>query len=120
LSTIALLALLGSGICFLALRIITNIGSGSPVIAAILVLSAVLIATGIRWMPLLGSLLSGFFLIVLLFFLHFVVLLLTHPQYAVNQFEVPVIVLLLTCLGVGFVAGIGATVQNYRRSQTQR
>lgn len=112
-SKLTIISTLVSALCFVALKIITSIGS-TPVIAGILAVAALLIATRVRWVPLLSSLLSGLFLFVLLFSLHFVVELLEHPQYAMSPLEVPVIVILLAHLAFSFIVGVVATIQNYR------
>lgn len=113
-STITIVSLIVSAASFMALKVITSIGN-TQFIAILLALAALLVATRIRWMPVVGSVLSGFFLVVLVFFLHFVVLLLTHPQYAISPYEVPVIVVILASLAVSFVTGIVAAVRNYQK-----
>lgn len=113
LSKVTMVTTLVSALCFVSLKIITGIGT-TQIIAGILVVVALLIATRIRWMPLISGLLSGFFLFILLFSLHFVTELLTHPQNAMSPLEVPVIVILLVSLALSLIVGIAATVQNYR------
>lgn len=112
LSKITMATMLISALCLVALKIITGIGN-TQTIAVILAVAALLIVTRVRWLPLVGSLISGFLLFVLLFMLHFVVEVLTHPQYAMKPIEVPVIVILLVSLAVSLVTGIVATVKNY-------
>jgi hypothetical protein len=113
LSKVTMVTTLVSALCFVSLKIITGIGT-TQIIAGILVVVALLIVTRIRWVPLISGLLSGFFLFILLFSLHFVTELLTHPQSAMSPLEVPVIVILLVSLALSLIIGIAATVQNYR------
>ncbi|HYL43857.1 MAG TPA: plastocyanin/azurin family copper-binding protein [Ktedonobacteraceae bacterium] len=92
------------------------------VTTAIVLLSTVLVAIGIRWAPLLGSLLSGYILYVFLFQVSFPVYHLLHPKDALDSTALSfgifvIIVLILSCAIVAFGAGIGATVQNYRTGE---
>jgi len=91
----------------------------------LVLLSALLVVTGIRWTPLLGSLLSGYVLYVFLFKESFPVYHLIHPKDAYGighqtaiSFGIFVIILLILCCAVMAIGtGIGATVQNYLRNK---
>lgn len=113
LSKVTMVTTLVSALCFVSLKIITSIGT-TQIIAGILAVVALLIATRIRWVPLISGLLSGFFLFILLFSLHFVINLLAHPQNAMSPVEVPIIVILLVSLALSLIVGIAATIQSYR------
>jgi uncharacterized cupredoxin-like copper-binding protein len=78
------------------------------VFAGLMILAATLMATGWRWTPLLGTLLS---LLVIAGNSEHLVYDLTHPEsFHIFVFSVVAVGLAL----VGAVAGIGATLQNYR------
>lgn len=92
------------------------------VTTVILLLSTVLVAIGIRWAPLLGSLLCGYILYVFLVQETFPVYHLVHPKDALSNAAISFglfvsILLLLSCAVVALGTGIGATVQNYRTGE---
>lgn len=110
-------ALVGSAVlCSVLTLLIGADGIGLLVVAAILLLGAVLVATGIRWMPLLGTLL-GVGLLIVFFNVPEVPYHLANPKEAFGFFVV--IVLILACLVVALGAGSGAAVQNYREQERQ-
>ncbi len=80
------------------------------ILAGSLLLSAGLVATGVRWTPIFGCLSSGTLLFVFLLVFPFAINHLTHPHVNFTLFVV--IVLLLASLIVALGASIGATVQN--------
>jgi plastocyanin len=87
-------------------------------IASVMLLLAGLILSGIRWMPLLGSLVGIFFLYVLLFQTTFPLYHLSHPKDAVSNpllsFGLFVIIaVILWCMVMTVGAGVGAIIQNY-------
>lgn len=91
------------------------------VMAALALLAALLVVTGIRWAPLLASLFSGYLLYVLLIQESYPVYHLVHPKDALGNTTISfvifvVISLMLWCALVGCGAGMSATVQNYQRS----
>jgi plastocyanin len=108
-------ALFGAGLAF-ALLLLTILLAGAFVlplliVAVSLLLVAGIIATGLRWAPLLGALLGLGTLIGGVFTQQYFVYHLTHPG------EVgPFLLSLLICVFavVAICAGVGATVQNYR------
>ena len=78
------------------------------IFAVVLLLVASVIAIGWRWAPLLGAMLSG---LIISGDPEIIIHDLTHPE----AFHFFVVVLIAVAIGlVGIVAGIGATVQNYR------
>jgi len=81
---------------------------GTAILAAVLLLVAGVIAMGWRWAPLLGALMS---ILPIVGSLHLIIHDLTHPE-AFSLF-VTVLLVVATTL-VGIVAGVSATVQNYR------
>ncbi len=80
---------------------------------AVPLLMAALVITGWRWAPLLAALVGGAFIAVLNGFFMFLVTQPSEPAFA------PILVLMVLSV-VGIVAGIGATVQNYRRPMAER
>jgi plastocyanin len=70
--------------------------------------AAALVAGGWRWSPLLAVLVGGAFIALLSGFFMFLITQPSEPAFA------PILVLMVLAV-VGIVAGIGATVQNYRR-----
>ena len=110
-------ALVGSAVLCSALTLLIGAdGIGLLVVAAVLLLGAVLVSTGIRWTPLLGTLLSSGLLIVF-FNVPYVLYHLANPKEEFGFFVV--IVLIVACLVVALGAGIGAAVQNYREQERQ-
>jgi uncharacterized cupredoxin-like copper-binding protein len=77
-----------------------------------LVIAALIIATRWRWVPLLGAI---FWMLIIVANLGVIPYDITHPE-AYNTFAFTVIVLGLAVAGI--VAGIGATLQNYRAPAT--
>lgn len=89
---------------------------------AIVLLSAILVVIGIRWAPLLGSLLSSYILYVFLIQESFPVYHLVHPKDALSSAAISfglfiIILLILACAIVAFGAGIAATAQSYRMGE---
>jgi plastocyanin len=110
-------ALVGSAVlCGVLTLLIGADGIGLLILAAILLLGAVLVATGIRWTPLLGTLL-GVGLLTVFFSVPYVSYHLTNPKEAFGFFVV--IVLIIACLVVALGASISAAVQNYREQERQ-
>ena len=110
-------ALVGSAIlCSVLTLLIGADGIGLLVVAAVLLLGAVLVATGIRWTPLLGTLLGAGLLIVF-FNVPYVPYHLANPKEEFGFFVV--IVLIVACLVVALGTGIGAAVQNYHEQERQ-
>lgn len=105
-------ALVGSAVLCGGLTLLIGAdGIGLLVVAAVLLLGTVLVATGIRWTPLLGTLLGAGLLIVF-FNVPYVPYHLANPREEFGFFVV--IVLIMACLIVALGSGIGAAVQNYR------
>ncbi|CAN5347251.1 hypothetical protein BH24GEM3_BH24GEM3_15460 [soil metagenome] len=91
-------------------------GHIDPMVVAFMAVPLVmagLIATGWRWTPLLGTLAGGLLLAALAPHLPSVMAIPSDPMFA------PFVVL-LALAAVGVPAGIGATVQNYRRAAWER
>ncbi|MFL5661667.1 MAG: hypothetical protein ACJ8BW_09985 [Ktedonobacteraceae bacterium] len=112
LGKLTLAALVGSALAFLVQTfLIGEFNIPLVTITELLIIAAGLVATGIRWAPLLASLLSLGITFGSLFFQSYTIYHLTHPA-EVSFFTVT---LLLTLLGFVIIgAGIGATIQNYR------
>ncbi len=92
------------------------------VTTVIVLLCTVFIAVGIRWTPLLGSLVCVYILYVFLVQEAFPVYHLIHPKDALSNTTISfglfvIILLLLSCAVVALGASIGATVQNYRTGE---
>jgi plastocyanin/putative flippase GtrA len=105
-------ALLGSALAFLVQIFLTGeFNIPLITITMLLLIGAGLVATGIRWTPLVGSLLSLNITFGSLFFQSYTIYHLTHPA-EVNFFTVTLLFTLLGLVVIG--AGFGATVQNYR------
>jgi hypothetical protein len=108
-------ALFGAGLAFATL-LLTILLAGAFVlplliVAVSLLLVAGIIATGLRWAPLLGALLGLGTLIGGVFTQQYFVYHLTHPA-EVGPFLLSLLICAFAVVAVG--AGIGATVQNYR------
>src|SRR5579859_301247 len=91
--------------------------SGLLILTLILLFGAALVATGIRWTPLLGALIGAD---VLYTFAGepYVIYHLTQPKAGVFPFFV-FILIILACAVVAIGAGIGALWQNYRQNTRQ-
>jgi hypothetical protein len=92
-----------------------SILAGEPImplliIAACLMIGAGIVAIGLRWTPLLGSILNGGILVVSTIFTSYMIYHLTHPV-ELSFFIASVLIWAFGLLAVG--AGIVATVQNY-------
>lgn len=85
------------------------------IIAIVLLVGAGLVATGVRWMPLLGTLM-GVGILISFAQQPYVAFHLTQPTRGIFAFFV-IILVILACAILALVAGIGATVQNYRRGE---
>ena len=110
-------ALLVSAVLSGTLALLVGLPDNVPllIVTASLLLVSGLVATGLRWIPLLGTLLSG----AILFIMSgqpFVVYHLTHPKEG-GFVSFVLDVLLLACQVVAFGASIGATMQNYGQSE---
>ena len=119
LSKITIVVLLGLSILC---SIMSIFSVALRVTTVVVMLCTVLVAVGIRWAPLLGSLLCGYILYVFLIQEAFPVYHLVHPKDAVSSTAISfglfvIILLLLACAVVALGTGIGATVQNYHTSQ---
>ena len=83
------------------------------IVATVVLIGAVVVATKLRWAPFLGSLLSALLLYYFLLKSSFPVYHLTHPS------DDPVFFLLtllnIVCMAVALGAGIVTGVQNYRK-----
>jgi plastocyanin len=112
LGKLTLAALLGSALAFLVQTfLIGEFNIPLVTITILLIIAVGLVATGIRWAPLLASLLSLGITFGSLFFQSYTIYHLTHPA-EVSFFT---LTLLFTLLGIVVIgAGIGATLQNYR------
>lgn len=93
-----------------------SILAGEPImplliIAACLVIGAGMVATHLRWTPLLGSILNGGILVASTVFTSYMIYHLTHPD-ELSFFIASVLIWAFGLLAVG--AGLVATVQNYR------
>lgn len=100
--------------------ILSFFSSALLITTAVGLLSAILVAMGIRWAPLFGSLLSSYILYVFLIQESFPVYHLVHPKDALSNTAISfglfiIILLILACTVVALGAGIAATIQNYRR-----
>jgi hypothetical protein len=112
-------ALIGDALGFAVLLILIAIGGGgfiTPlfIVAVALLISAGIVATGVNWTPLLGTLLGLGTLIGGVFTQQYFLYHLTHPAEGG-----PFIIALLMCLFalVVICTGIGATLQNYRSAE---
>jgi plastocyanin len=101
-------------ITYLFVAIFSETGPIALVMGGVPLMIAALIAYGWRWTPLLAVLVSGGFLAMMGGF--FIGFLATHPT---EPAFTPVLVL-LTMAVIGIVAGVSATVQNYRRPLAER
>ena len=109
-------ALVGMGIMLVVLQaaIIGGLDPPLAVFAAVAVIAAGIVAIGWRWAPILGTIICG-----LVTGMNFEPLMfgLTHPNdFRVFTFDV----VTLAVAVAGILAGIGATVQNYRRAAAER
>lgn len=94
------------------------------VIASSAFLMAILVETGIRWMPLAGGLLCGYLAYTLLFVESFPIFHLEHPKDALGNTAISfvtflMIVLMIWWAVVGLGAGLTAFVQNYQSQDAQ-
>ncbi len=106
-----------AGLISMVLIIFIGWPDNLPLLISTIVLFVVtgLMATGVRWIPLLGALFSGVFL-VLMFLRPEVDFHMTHPQ--VGGFLAFVMDLLLfACFVTVFASSISATVQNFRQCE---
>jgi plastocyanin len=105
---------------------IMSIFSGTLlVITVIALVCTLLVATGIRWTPLLGGIMSGYILYVFLIQVAYPVYHLVHPKDALSNpwisFVLFVIILLVVwCSVVALGTSIGTLVQNYRQGERRR
>jgi plastocyanin len=114
-------ALIGETLAFAILLLTILLATGSIIlplliVAVVLLVVASIVATGVRWTPLLGALVGLGTMIGGIFTQQYFVYHLTHPA------EVgPFLLSLLVCAFaiVAICTGIGATVQNYRDTARQ-
>jgi plastocyanin len=109
-------ALLGSALAFATLLLTILLATGTVIlpvliVAAVLLVVAGIVATGLRWAPLLGALVGLGTMIGGVFTQQYFVYHLTHPA-EVGPFLLSLLICAFAVVAVG--AGIGATVQNYR------
>lgn len=114
-------AIIGDALGFATLLLTIYLGTGAFIlplfiVGVVLFVVAGIVATGVRWTPLIGALMGLGTLIGGVFTQQYFVYHLTHPAEGG-----PFIVSLLICLFafVAIFAGIGATVQNYRSTVRQ-
>jgi plastocyanin len=108
LSKLTVAALLINALVYLVLAVTTGPQPIILVHIGIGLIAATIVATGFRWSPALGALLSGLLLVEASFFLTDK---LTQPD---STFAFALTATLFAALLVGLVAGSGATVQNFR------
>jgi hypothetical protein len=94
------------------LSVMNLLFAGIALILAAIV-TGIILATRWRWSPLLGALLYG---IMLALFIPILPYTLSHPNET-YMFALTVVFLALAVVGIG--AGIGATVQNYRKGERE-
>ncbi len=121
LGTLTLAALLGNALAYLVQfsYLLLTAGMVVPpilIIAVLTVLVAGAVATGWRWMPLLGAFVA-LVTSTLTLSVPPVIYALTHPG---NVVTFSTSVALLACALVALVAGVGATIQNYRDAAYER
>ncbi len=124
LSKIAVWAFLVPAFICGAIAVVLTLANGAPsrdivIMTACLLAGGIFVATGLRWMPLLGSLLGGY-LLYLVFTEPFVVESLANPKGpngGYGHFVGDIIV--CACTLVAFGASLGATVENYRHASHQ-
>ncbi|HLZ58598.1 MAG TPA: plastocyanin/azurin family copper-binding protein [Ktedonosporobacter sp.] len=95
---------------------------GLVINALVLLLIAAVVATGIRWTPLLVSLVCGGALYVFVFQSSFPLYHLAHPKDAYDPWWLAYIIfimisILFWCMLMGLGAGIAATIQNYTQRE---
>ena len=111
---IAIAALLGVTVfCGIMSAIVVSIPL--MISSVVVLLGAVLVATGIRWTPLIGGLLSALLLYYFLVRSSFPIYHLTHPREDLFLFVITL--LILVCMVVAVGASAGAVLQNYSRSE---
>ncbi len=112
LGKLTLAGLVGSILSFgFLLLLIGQVVSQIAVIMVVLLVVSILVATGWRWTPLVGALMAGFMTVG---GQSFTMYHLSHPGDFGFFAETVVNV---ACALLALVAGIGATIQNYRRDQ---
>jgi plastocyanin len=121
LGKLTVVALIGSALGFATLLLTILLATGAFImplfiVAVALFIVAGIVATGVRWTPLLGAIMGLGTLIGGVFTQQYFVYHLTHPAEGG-----PFIVSLLICVFavIAICAGIGATVQNYRSTVRQ-
>jgi plastocyanin len=121
-SKIVIVTLLVITVFWTALALLVARNTSLLVAAVIVFLIAALVATGIRWAPLLGSLICSFTLYVFVFQSSFPLYHLAHPRDAYNPWWLAYtvfvgILILFWCMLMSIGAGIAAVIQNYRQRQ---
>ena len=114
-------ALLGAALAFAILLLTIYLATGSIVLPLLIVAGALLVvagivATGVRWTPLLGALVGLGTMIGGVFTQQYFVYHLTHPAQ-VGPFLLSLLICVFALIAV--CAGIGAGVQNYRGTARQ-
>lgn len=123
-SKIVIVTLLVIAVFLTALAVFVARNTSLLIPATIIFLIAALVATGIRWTPLLGSIICGFMLYVFVFQSSFPLYHLAHPRDAYNPSWLAYIVfvgivILFWCMLITIGAGIAAVIQNYRQNKPQ-
>lgn len=114
LGRVSVIALCGSAaLCgILAFSIGLPDGLNLFIITAVLLICAGLVATGVCWTPLLGTLVSGITVVAMMVATSYPIYHLTHPQ--ADFFSFVLDVLIIVFLVATFCATLSATIQNYR------
>jgi plastocyanin len=115
---LTLIAMIVSGILCTAFGFLIK-NSNVTVLGVIILAGAAIVAAGWRWAPLLGSLLGAFYLYTFLTVTSYPIYHLQHPKAVAlgGYISFVVMVIVLGCFVSALVAGIMATVQNYRRGE---
>jgi plastocyanin len=124
-SNIMMVALLIMAIFLTFLGVVVAHNVALLIMAVVIFLIAALVRSGLRWTPLVGSLLCSLFLYFFLFASAFPLSHLAHPRdtddtWWMSYITFIVIIVLLWCMLMGIVAGIVAVVQNYRKDGSSR
>ena len=122
---LTLASLIVSGILCTAFSLLIK-NSSVTVLGILLLAGASLVAAGLRWAPLLGSILGAVYLYIFLTVTSYPVYHLQHPKdflaaegATISYISFVIIVLILGCFISALIAGIVATVQNYRQGESR-
>jgi plastocyanin len=120
---LTLVSLIVSGILCTAFSFLIK-NSSVTVLGILLLAGAALVAAGLRWAPLLGSILGVVYLYIFLTVTSYPIYHLQHPKdflaaegTTISYISFVVIVLILGCFVSTLIAGIVATVQNYPQGE---